>query len=281
MSRDSQCITWDLTIPRDQATIREVKELFREHCKAWVFQLEEGETSEYVHYQCRIKLKEKLRQNQVVNIFKEYKAHVSRTSTNGSKDDFYVMKTRTRVKGPWSDKDPVIPIQYQGTPRKWRPFQEMIIKVMITKPDPRKIYIILDRIGGTGKSYLCHWLACRGQARIIPPFNELKDIMGMACDTSSSNTYFIDVPRAMEKKKFREFYAGLEMLKAGYCYDPRYHFKEKYLNTPHIFVFTNEVPNLELLSIDRWVIIDLQAEWNVDDWKIKNEDFENSEEDED
>lgn len=259
---DNACCVWDLTVPMDNCNSDELKAFFAEHCKKWCFQGEEGEETGYKHWQCRISLKTKIRKNQVLDLMSELKGHVSRTSSANQKNDFYVMKEDTRISGPYRDTDLYVPWQYRNDV-VWYPWQEKVISIMGLIPSRRRIHIIVDRAGASGKSFLACWHGCRGLARVIPPLNDYKDLMRMMCDVPNTHCLFVDIPRALDKKNLRGFFGAMETIKSGYAFDERYSFKEKWFDTPHIFVFSNKYPDMNLLTMDRWVIWDM-------DFKMKD-----------
>ena len=78
--------------------------------------------------------------------------------------------------------------------------------------------------------------------------------MRIICDTPTASAYLIDMPRALKKDKLFGFYSALETLKDGYAYDDRYRFVEKVFDCPNIWVFSNCMPDPDMLSIDRWRI---------------------------
>ena len=78
-------------------------------------------------------------------------------------------------------------------------------------------------------------------------------------DMPIAKAYFIDFPRSLSKKNLHEFYSGIESIKNGYCFDKRYHFKEKYFDSPTIYITMNQEPDKSLLSRDRWIL-----------WKLEN-----------
>jgi len=71
--------------------------------------------------------------------------------------------------------------------------------------------------------------------------------------------YFIDLPRAIRKDKLSGLFSGIETIKGGFAYDPRYEFKSEDFDSPYICVFSNIVPDLSMLSLDRWNI------WTIND----------------
>ena len=54
------------------------------------------------------------------------------------------------------------------------------------------------------------------------------------------------------------FWKGIEMMKDGYSYDKRHHFKDRLNSNPFVCIKCNRLPQLQKLSSDRWVI------WMVD-----------------
>jgi hypothetical protein len=60
-----------------------------------------------------------------------------------------------------------------------------------------------------------------------------------------------------------QFYSAVETIKDGYAYDDRYSFKEKVFDCPNIWIFCNVLPDLNLLSMDRWKIWDIDDAFNL------------------
>lgn len=69
----------------------------------------------------------------------------------------------------------------------------------------------------------------------------------------------IDIPKAMTRSDQSQLYAAIEQIKNGYAYDARYKYRERWFDCPCIWVFTNQKPDEDLLSADRWVY-----------WKVEN-----------
>lgn len=242
--------TWDFTAPADEMTVQEVKDLLKKYCKKWCFQREVGESG-YNHYQGRISLKVKARLTQLKDYFVD-SWHWSPTSNENVNNTFYVMKEDTREEGPWSDEDTYVPRQIRQI-ETLRPWQQKIVDLCDVW-DTRTVYVIHDQGGNIGKSTLVGWVRTKKIARVIPYCNDFEKIMRAVCNLPTSKAYMFDMPRALEKKKLFQFYAGIEEIKNGYAYDERYHFKEKYFDCPQVFIFTNVLPEQSLLSRDRWKI---------------------------
>jgi len=100
-------------------------------------------------------------------------------------------------------------------------------------------------------------------AEEIPPFRLMDDIFQWVAGRPIKPVYIVDMPRGMKKDRLGDFYSGIEVIKNGVAYDKRYHAKKIRFNRPRVFVFTNELPNLDLMSKDRWVIWMVDEEYEV------------------
>jgi hypothetical protein len=87
----------------------------------------------------------------------------------------------------------------------------------------------------------------------------MDDIFQWVATRPIKQIYIVDMPRGMKKDRLGDFYAGIEVIKNGVAYDKRYTAKKIRFDRPRIIVFTNMMPNLDLMSKDRWAL-----------WEIKN-----------
>lgn len=249
MTSKSQICGWDFTCKAEEYDLDKLKSDLSKLCKKWCFQLEEGATG-YKHYQGRVSLKAKTRS--MFGVLEPI--YWSPTSCSNRDNEFYVTKEETRLDGPWSDRDKVIYIPRQVREiEKLKPWQQKIVD-RIDEWDTRTINVVFCRDGNIGKSTLCSYLRAYELARVLPPLNDMKDIMRMVCDLPTSRCYVFDMPRCMKKEKLFGFYSGVEMLKDGYAYDDRHNFKEKVFDCPNIWIFSNMIPDRTLLSADRWKV---------------------------
>lgn len=256
------CAGWDITLKAEGHEVDEVKAWANEFFKRWTFQKEAGEQTGYLHFQFRGSLIKKRRDTEIRKLIRDSGFVVGGrgvTPTNltvfETGDNAYVLKTETRVDGPWSSEDVVtyIPIDMRFEPT-WNAMQQCVLRVMDTKPNRRDINCIVDPVGNRGKSFLATWLFCHGMANYIPFFTEAKDLMRMVHGLPRRGAYFIDLPRALSHKAEHEIYGGIEQLKTGIIYEDRYKFKMEAIDPVHVFVFTNRQPNRELASRDRWKV---------------------------
>lgn len=269
----SKCYVYDITLSQQHYSDQHaVAAALRPWCKKFVFQLERGAQTGFMHYQCRVSLITRLAETTVLNRVKAGEmpnGHWSPTSgEEAKKSQFsYVMKAETKVDGPWSDKD------LQEPPKKTRqllefegyqkyPWQLQVIELCKTH-DNRSITLVFDRHGCNGKSILAEYLEYHGIACELPPMRSMEDLMQCVHGQNKAKAYIIDMPRGMKKDKLAEFYAGLECIKNGRCYDKRYAFKKDRFDRPQIIVFTNHLPKFDLMSMDRWVIYEIMEDFTM------------------
>lgn len=253
--------TYDFTLPKNETynTFQDVINLVcKDWAKKWTFQLERGDSG-YEHWQGRVSLIKKRRISELLGKWC-IGGHISITSTEGQ-NNFYVTKADTRVLGPWKDDEyvepPILTRQLNHfMKQEMRPWQQQV-EQFVREEDDRSIKLIIDKIGNSGKSIMCEYLEYNQLAYEIPPMREMQDIMQCVMGIPTHKAYLIDMPRALKKDKLASFYSGLESLKNGVAYDPRYSFKKKRFNRPQVIVFTNTDPDFSLLSEDRWELYDM------------------------
>lgn len=165
----------------------------------------------------------------------------------------YVTKSDSRVAGPWSSDDQPVPRQYRDI--TLRPWQDEIRR-RCGEFEGRTINVLLDEKGGSGKSTLVGIMSCAKQCSQLPPLNSGRDVLRAVASRPIAHAYFLDLPRSFgpDHAKWSEFYAAIEMLKSGYAFDERYHYKEVRFDSPAIWIFCNTMPKLEYLTTDRWKI---------------------------
>lgn len=258
---NKQIFVYEFRANKDYYSSTELLTWLPKIAKKFTFQLERGEQTGYEHWQGRFSLIKRQRKTELMNILKGMGLLVPNyleptMSSEHKKEAFYCMKEDTRIDGPWTDKDEVTQITKQLEIFKTfqlRPMQSKILS-MSQVFDMRYIDIVYDTIGNCGKSLLAEYMEYLKLAEEIPPFRLMDDIFQWVASRPIKKCYFVDMPRGMKKDKLGDFYAGIEVIKNGIAYDKRYAATKKRFDRPRIFVFTNELPNLELMSKDRWNI---------------------------
>lgn len=261
------CFKFDFTLKYDETHDHiEIIECLLEFCKKFVFQLELSEGN-YKHWQGRVSLIKKKRLGALIVSSKEYEPlkniHWSVTSSNSTNFN-YVMKADTRIDGPWTDQDTIqkptkqMTLFKSWTLREWQ--SELIAKT--SQFCLRSIDLVYDPTGNAGKSLFSEYMELQGKAEEVPPFRLMDDIFQWVCTRPIKQIYIVDMPRGMKKDKLGDFYSGIEVIKNGVAYDKRYSAKKIRFDRPRIIVFSNELPNFELMSEDRWVL------WTITDNKL-------------
>lgn len=276
------CCVYDFTIwnykdkkIEDDDSVLLIKEKIVEFlssiCKKWCFQLECGEETGGYHFQGRLSLKVKERENGIVARFNHEFINgwgrLSITSKENFGNMFYVMKEDTRVKGPWSDEKDAplyIPRQVREIEDKLFPWQKYIINSYDVW-DNRCINIINNCPGGIGKSCLKSYIVCKRLGLAVPPLTNYQDMCQFICSFPAQRLYVFDLPRGFQKNKnMLGFWNGIEEIKNGYVFDTRYHGKIMTFDCPNIWIFTNEDTDLSHLTKDKWIC------WSVRDGYLYN-----------
>lgn len=285
---DKQLYTWDFTLKFQDERWEEIGKWLNGWAKKWAFQLETAinqETGEpYVHWQGRISLIKKKRKNELLSQLKRegWPFHWSPTSkeVHDGTSFNYVLKEDTRTDGPWKDSDYEEPppftwqLQYffDNHKNNLDSYQQSILDYLKNGHEMRKIWCIIDEGGYSGKSLFAEYLEYEKLAYEMPPFTCSEDIMQCCMSITEQSAYLIDMPRAMKKDKLGQFYSGIESLKDGKAYDKRYCFKKRRMNRPKIIVFTNTLPDLSMLTGDRWCLWKIDRKKQLTPWIQEDED---------
>jgi len=256
-SRASQLFLWSGTLNGHGAEAqRDIEEWLAKHCKRYAYQLERGEEKGNLHWQLAINLRTRARVTEITKLTKDtimHGTHWTASSGDGDAAARYAMKAETRVAGPFGTEIAAQPKELIGL--KLRTWQEQIAEDMqrpCTPTQRRQINVLIDPLGGLGKSLLVKYLRWNKLAVAIPPVPKGEDLMGMVMCQPISNGYVIDIPRAEEDKKLSGMWTAVECIKGGYAYDKRFKFRSATFTNPKVWVMCNWCPNKAHLSTDRW-----------------------------
>lgn len=243
--------------------------LIRQLCKRWIYQFERGDGG-YYHFQIECSLHKKdrpatLAKKMRVELDKwageGYSLHCDRASTEGMQAlQRYAMKDDTRIAGPWADRKL---FRGEDVPTKLSPFQQQIVDYCRGKPDSRIINWVVDKVGGIGKSDLVRYVLHHKLAWYLT-WSNTADMMTLIAEQGPRDAYFFDLPRSKSAKfSEQDLYSGIEQIKNGLVFAPKWHSSVQLTSKPHVFVFANWEPDKAQMSSDRWNIV--QAE--TDDFK--------------
>lgn len=137
--------------------------------------------------------------------------------------------------------------------RDWqRNLDNLIRPNGIFNGNDRRVFVVVDELGNSGKSFMTRWwlsdMDIKSQVLMVGKRDDL------ACAIKEDNTLFIfDIPRG-ELQYFQ--WSIVEQLKNGLVFSPKYQSGTKYLRhgPATVVVFTNEEPDRQKLSSDRWCV---------------------------
>jgi len=141
------------------------------------------------------------------------------------------------------------PTLVDGTPRVW---QQQLLDSFEEEADDRKVTFVVDSIGGSGKSWFCRYMVSKfGELTQVLSIGRREDLAYVVNDAKS--IFLFDIPR--QSLEYLQ-YAILEQLKDGIIFSTKYQGRVKYLSKKaHVVVLTNEEPDYNRLSHDRWNVI--------------------------
>lgn len=142
----------------------------------------------------------------------------------------------------------------------WKPWQQNILNIIDTEPNDRTINWIHEPNGNIGKSFLAKYIVMKHDAIIADGkkeniFNQIKIWIDNHKDKDDPTIIILDIPRYNEK--FIN-YGMLEQVKNGMIYSGKYEGGICLFESPHVFIFSNNEPEMEYMSEDRWNIINVE-----------------------
>lgn len=234
----------------------------------YIFQLEKGKVAGKLHFQCNLRLKEKMTltdlRKALKSVLRDFYGKgclTLRPTHDRKKADFYCMKEDTRITGPWLFPHDVY--IGQDLVKKFYPWQESLFKMVMAPPDDRKIPLICDRLGNKGKSVFAKTMGYNHGACVIPLGLTSAQMKSAIVDNGPKKIYILDLPR--NNKSFQEIFDTIEEVKRGFvisCFHGK--LKELYMSRPHVVCFTNEFPQLDLLSFDMWDLYQISSNMELE-----------------
>lgn len=247
---------WILTINNYSKDDLSKLEELKEQCQKYTWQSEEGE-NETEHLQICLWFKNQKTFSQMKKHFP--RAHIEK-AMNWNACLNYCKKLKTfngkirEVQLEEPDKlnvctfDPMENLELKD-------WQILIKKIIAEKPDARTIYWFWEPDGGVGKTTFVKSLIinCSDYIYISGKVADIKyGITKYILDRKKApKVIFMNVPRSVEHIS----YNGLEQVKDGIFYNTKYESGMVRYDYPHVIVFANEEPSLEMMSVDRWKII--------------------------
>jgi hypothetical protein len=262
---------WSITLAQNFKPLpphTRVMDILDEFFAQWAFQLEEGKTAGKEHYQGRAIISEPQMTETLLVIFESRgfdrrDVTVLPESNNSIQQgglSFYVIKDDTRKAGPWYDPSfkPKKRNTYEGRdlrcmdePYNW---QKHIMDVINEEPDDRTINWVYNASGCAGKSKLMKFLRWTNPEMARVGLGSATQIKTAVIEKGAHKIYMVDLPRVRGgDERQQELFSALEEIKNGWVESPMYgKAAELLMEPPHIWIFSNELPNISMCSLDRW-----------------------------
>lgn len=152
-------------------------------------------------------------------------------------------------KPDWLSRPCVVEIEL----RNW---EIKLLDILKGIPNDRDVHWWYDEAGGCGKSTFVNWLCDRHDW--IMPIDVVKSADVLTMIDEQCGAYIFDIPR---EQRHNVPYLAMECIKNGRTGNGKLmkNVVRKRFNSPHIVVLSNFVPDVSMLSMDRWKIIDINS----------------------
>ena len=157
---------------------------------------------------------------------------------------------------------------------RWKPWQQTLIDIASGPVQNRKVHVIVDKGGNSGKSFLANYLAVEKGFLILNPSSR-RDMGYILTSTLNSGInvpgVIIDIARSVVGSGLNEHLPNtamasiwnfVEALHDGRVTNTKYESQTLFFKQPHVMIFTNhdvEVRSEFTLSRDRWNVFKLTA----------------------
>lgn len=255
----SPSIRWCFTLNNyNEEHKKEIVPLLKLNCKMWIIGLEVGEKKGTPHFQGYCEFNKKVRPKSVFKseLFKG--VHWEKAKGSRGENITYCSKSNNILTS-------------KGVPKKVKiyrdgflPWQLDLIEVAKGEPDERKIYWIWSREGNLRKTSFQKFLFMDHEFCILSgKGNDMKNgiINWIENKGDTPSGVVVNIPRSIEHISW----GGLEEIKDMFFFSGKYEGGQVCGNPPHMFVFSNELPNMDKWSKDRYVIINIDKKNILDD----------------
>lgn len=135
------------------------------------------------------------------------------------------------------------------------PWQISLNSDLQNPADDRKVIFVVDKKGNQGKTWFAKWY-CKSNddSQYLEPAKKVD--MAYALQ-DNLRVLFLNITRTTDSDTQNYLYAFIESVKDGMVFSPKYESRMKYFDKVHVVVLMNSDPNMELLSEDRYSLINL------------------------
>lgn len=246
-------IRWTLTLNNyTKEDLKYISSIVPVYCKKWIIGFEVGDSGT-AHLQGYIELKKKARPK---SIFKTDRIHWEKAKGSAMDNLNYCSKEQDifMINGM---PRPLKPLACENNLRPWQADLSAIVE---TEPHDREIFWYWSSSGNTGKTTFARYLHRKYDGILLS--GKSADMKNAIMEYQKTNGYtpeliIIDLPRGFDKDYLS--YNGIEEIKNMFFYSGKYEGGMVDGNPPHLIVFCNELPKVEKMSKDRWVIVDIET----------------------
>lgn len=216
----------------------------------YVIGKEVGDEKKTPHLQAYFEKKSAVRFTTLKRMFP--RGHWEVPKGNAKQNYDYCIKGGNFISNMFEDRNKKLLKKYDGV--VWKEWQQKILNIIEGKIDDRKIYWVVDEIGNSGKSFLAKYIFLKFNVIIASGkkadiFNQIKTLID---DGKEPHIILVDVPRSGMKYVN---YGAIESIKNGLIYSGKYEGGCCAFDTPHVLIFSNDVPDNDKWSADRYEII--------------------------
>lgn len=141
------------------------------------------------------------------------------------------------------------------SPSMFYDWQRNLVEMVLDKPDDRQIYWYYELEGCAGKTAIAKYICAKLDAIVVS--GKSSDCKNAIMQFKASKSYYptiiiFDIPRCNNNHLS---YEAMECIKNGFFYSGKYEGGMCIFNSPHVIVFSNQLPEMDKLSHDRWQII--------------------------
>lgn len=237
------------TIER-RTTKRELRILFDKHdIKKFVVGIEKGKSG-LRHYQIRLETSDP-------DFFNRFHAQIPQANIREAESHSLEYERKEGRFWKYDDNHDILVCRF-GKPKEE---QERALE-RLRKTNDREIVVWYDQQGKIGKSWLCAHLWENGKCYYVPPYTSspLAMVQDLASDYIKHgwrDYVVIDIPRSW--KWTDTLVTALESIKDGLIKEMRYSSETVNIRGCKVLVMTNTMPQLDALSLDRWIILNREA----------------------
>lgn len=182
------------------------------------------------------------------------KVQCSASSTAGAQAlKAYAMKPESRIGGPWFDqshhdkeqlkKDADLP--------ELRMWQITLLKLLQEPPGDRKVFIVVDPSGNTGKTRFARYLQYYHNAFVLTA-GPARDLQHVVAENPNHPIYVLNITKSLPSGFVEaDCLHVLESIKDGIFTTTKYQSRTVNMKSPHVVLFTNKVVAPTKLSADR------------------------------